>query len=137
MLDLAVKTVNKLLYGEDPIATQRAIRAPRASLLARTDLLISRLRVDEETKVRHRERAEKYFSECGCTLGALFLIGSVIFLIFDRFVFSSSYFSLLTGFLFAVSAALIGKLLGIGIGRLRLFVLFRKLSRSPGVGSSG
>lgn len=104
--------------------------------LNKTYFEISQLEVDEEIKAGYRQKAKKYFNECGCSLGAFFLISALAFSIFHWLFFSKLFLPALTNILFIFSAAIFGKLLGIGIGRIKLFVLFKKLSiantsRSP------
>src|SRR4030095_7346696 len=111
------------------VTTQR--RSPRSvkrNGLDKTYFAISNLDVEEDIKAGYRERAEKYFKECGCSMGALFVIAALAFSIFHWLFFSTTFLPSLTSILLVFSAAIFGKLLGIGIGRIKLFVLFKKLS---------
>jgi hypothetical protein len=89
---------------------------------------ISKLEIDEETKAGYKQKAKKYFNECGCSLSAFFFIAALAFSICYWLFFSKSFLPSWASILFIFSAAILGKLIGIGIGRIKLFVLVKKLS---------
>lgn len=88
---------------------------------------------DRDTLRPYFERAKSYSNECGCSMSAAFLAVSFGLLILYGFVsdgFGGA--NLLTVVLassaFVFTASVIGKLTGIGIARLRLALLYRRLS---------
>jgi len=126
------KAVDKLYYGEKLDLPENSGGGEKLSLVDKTYLAISRLEIDQQTKAVYRKRAEKYFNDCGCSLGAFFLVAALAFLVFHWLYFGEPFLSSFTSTLLVFPAAILGKLLGIGIGRIRLFVLFKKLSRRRG-----
>jgi hypothetical protein len=114
---------------------RRMLRSGKTNILDKTYFAISELDVDEEIKATYRQTAEKYFNECGCSLGSFFLVVTLGFSIF-QWLFVGG----LATFLLVIPATIFGKFLGIGVGRIKLFVLFKKLStdnsvRSPNLSS--
>lgn len=100
-----------------------------AHLLDKTMLIISQLYADEDAKKNYKDKAKRLFNECGCSMGAIFLaaaiLGSIGYLLFLRFnirtVISCSVIVFLT--------AITGKLIGISFARVRLFFLYKGLSK--------
>jgi hypothetical protein len=87
---------------------------------------------DREEILQYVDRAKKYSSECGCSLGAKFLIASIGIFIF--YFFHSNDFGIanllkeiLLGILFIFTSSIVGKLTGIGIARMRLALLSKYL----------
>ena len=114
---------------------KRMLRSGKTNILDKIYFAISKLDVDEKIKAGYRQRAETYFNECGCSLGSFFLIAA-----FGFSMFYWLFFGALTSFLLVFPAAIIGKFLGIGVGRIKLLLLFKKLSmancvQSPGLSS--
>jgi hypothetical protein len=101
-----------------------------------TDDILERLlssRPDQREALRfYIQRAKALRNECGCAMGGAFLIGSIgLLIIYHLFLRDIGRMSLLTevlaGVAFVVSAGMIGKVVGIGIARVRLAILYRGL----------
>ncbi|HYN82277.1 MAG TPA: hypothetical protein VES88_12300 [Gemmatimonadaceae bacterium] len=80
------------------------------------------------------DRAKAYHNECGCSTGGAFMVVS-LGLVITRFVIDGIrkgevLVDLFWGTLFVFSASLIGKLIGIGVARIRLALLYRHLHRT-------
>jgi hypothetical protein len=80
------------------------------------------------------DRAARYSRDCGCQMGAAFLVVSLIVAIaWVAFAPAASYGALLTqvfmALLFVFVASIAGKLLGIAIARIRLALLCRYLAK--------
>ena len=90
---------------------------------------ISQLQVEEKTKAHYRRRASKYFNECGCSLGGFFLMLALAGSLFYWIFFDPAFLPSVKGIVLIVAATLLGKFTGIGIGRIKLLILFRKLSK--------
>ena len=80
------------------------------------------------------EKTKNLSNECGCLLAGIFLVISMIILI--SYVFLMSNINLLKtisiGLLFIFISAVIGKLLGIGIAKVRLLLLYKLLLKQGG-----
>lgn len=99
-----------------------------ANQLDRTFLVISRLQADEEKKELYKEKANKYFNECGCSLGGIFLVaaffGCGLYLVF----FHHNMISLLKSIGVIFFTSILGKLSGIISARIKLYILLKRLS---------
>jgi hypothetical protein len=89
---------------------------------------------DREEIFLYMDKVKKYSSECGCSMGAKFLMVSIgIFLIYffrsNDFGVANLLKEFLLGILFIFTSSIIGKLIGIGIARLRLVLLSKYLIR--------
>jgi hypothetical protein len=78
------------------------------------------------------ERAKAHRNDCGCAMGGVFLVGAVVLLIIDGVFFhvigGRHWVTVaLLGAGFAFGAGILGKLIGIGIARLRLGLVYREL----------
>lgn len=100
------------------------------ALLDRTHLAISRLPIDEAEREALRQKADNYFTECGCSMGSFFLIASIAGLIFYVVFFAESILPPIWSIGLLFLAAIAGKLLGMAAGKISLFVLYRRLSLS-------
>ena len=80
------------------------------------------------------EKTKNLSNECGCFLAGVFLVISMVMLI--SYVFLMNNINLLKtcsmGFLFIFSSVVTGKLLGIGIAKVRLFLLYKLLLKQRG-----
>jgi hypothetical protein len=80
------------------------------------------------------EKTKNLSNECGCLLAGIFLVVSTIILI--SYVFLMSNINLLKtisiGLFSVFFAAVIGKLLGIGIAKVRLLLLYKLLLKQGG-----
>ncbi len=77
-------------------------------------------------------QARAYKSECGCTMGGVFLMGALILLLLDILFFhvlsSGGWLSTgLEGTAFIFGASIVGKATGIVIARIRLAWMYREL----------
>ena len=88
---------------------------------------------EERPRLRpYVERAEAYRKDCGCSMGAAFLVGALGLLILDGVLFAgftrgSVLAVALRGAALVFGASVIGKLTGLGIARFRLARLDRHL----------
>jgi len=87
---------------------------------------------DREKILLYVDRVKKYSNECGCSMGAKFLMASIgIFLIYFFHSNDCGIANLLKEFLFGMlfifTSSIIGKLIGIGIARIRLARLSKYL----------
>jgi hypothetical protein len=78
------------------------------------------------------ERAKAHKNECGCTMGGMFLIVAVVVFALDTLLVGiigggSSLRTALYGSAFVLGSSLVGKAVGMGVARLRLLLLYRKL----------
>ena len=83
-------------------------------------------------KVFYLEKIRNYKTECGCSLGAIFMISAIIsFTGHTLFLVDWSRLNLvkmgLSGLFFIMLAAAVGKLVGITIARVKLKLLYRYL----------
>jgi hypothetical protein len=90
---------------------------------------------DQEQLGSYIERLETYRRDCGCTMGGLFLVAALAYLVMKslrtgNFFANHSPIDALRGTVVLFAAAVVGKLTGIGIARLRFVLLYRYLRRS-------
>jgi hypothetical protein len=80
------------------------------------------------------DRATEYRKECGCTMGGVFSLVSVM-VVASQYIFFPGYTSgswmrvLLYRIGFVLTASIAGKALGIGLARIRLRFLYRQVHR--------
>jgi hypothetical protein len=77
-------------------------------------------------------KARAYRNECGCSMGAAFFSASVVILVIRSAVFHFAvngrwFMAIVHAILFTLGAAISGKLVGIGVARIRLLLLYRDL----------
>ncbi len=109
---------------------KRAIRS-----IIRTDLLQrlwNALPERRDELLPYFRQARAYKSECGCTMGGVFLMGALVLLLIDiLFLHQLSsggwLATALYGTAFAFGASIVGKGTGIAIARIRLTLLYRDL----------
>jgi len=78
------------------------------------------------------ERIKQLSTECGCSMGAKFMLVStgivgIYIVFFNKFVFPKILMDILIGFTIIFVSSMIGKMLGIGLAKLRLTQLYRSL----------
>jgi len=78
------------------------------------------------------EKIKKYRNECGCALSAFFLVASLVILCgYIYFIKDWSQVSLvklgLFSFSFILLSAFAGKLIGLGLAKIKLKLLYKKL----------
>jgi hypothetical protein len=78
------------------------------------------------------EKAKSYRNECGCAMGGGFLIAAIAVVLLHRIAFHPSrgghlLMSILQEIAFVFVACILGKAIGIGIARIRLSLLYRKI----------
>jgi hypothetical protein len=93
--------------------------------------------VDDEARSLLVQRAHRYRTECGCAMGAVFMTGAMVafavhVVMEGRFTLGHLVVQFLTGVLFVFACSVVGKLAGIGIGRLRYVTLRRRIRRLYG-----
>lgn len=89
---------------------------------------------DSKEKIQYVEKIKKYKTECGCSLGAKFLFGSgllyIAYIIFLNDNKSLSFFkAAIVGLLFIFFLSIVGKLLGIGIAKIKLKILYKSMDK--------
>lgn len=77
-------------------------------------------------------RAKSYRNDCGCTMGGIFVVGTLALLILYGLVFRGFdvqhwLLDMISAAACLLGAALIGKMIGIGLARIRLMLLGRDL----------
>ena len=83
------------------------------------------------------EKIKQLSTECGCSMGAKFMLGSIgvvgiYFIFFSEFVFPKILADVLIGILIIFVSSMVGKMLRIGLAKLELAQLYRSLqSRYP------
>lgn len=120
-----------------PIApVVRAIGDCHASPLQNTenifDYLLQSHPEERENLRPYLDRAKAYRNDCGCSMGGAFLLGALVLLGFHGFLFQGFERvgwlpEVLWGIAFIFCAGVVGKLIGIGIARIRLALLHRQL----------
>ena len=76
-----------------------------------------------------------YNNECGCSMGGVFsivtLIGYVVFSFFFLELYSINAIlkHVLSGFIITIIAGIVGKLIGIGIAKIKIIMLYRGLKQ--------
>lgn len=80
----------------------------------------------------YAEKARAYRNECGCSMGAAFFSLSIVILVIRSAVFHFAVngrwvMAIVHAILLMLGAAILGKLVGIGVARIRLFLLYRDL----------
>ena len=99
--------------------------------LSRINVAISRLQIDQAEREVLQRKAARYSNECGCSTGSLFLIAATIGLIVDAVFFAGNFGPSIWNIGWLLGAAMVGKLTGMIAGRIRLFLLCRRLTE-PG-----
>jgi len=88
---------------------------------------------NERDKLRpYIERAKFYRNECGCIMGGTFFVGALAPLICDVLflhqIGGGGWFgTALRGAAFVFGVSMLGKVIGIGIARMRLALTYREL----------
>lgn len=80
------------------------------------------------------DRAKSYRNDCGCAMGGIFIVGTLAVLLIYGFVYRNYndghwFLQLIFAAACLFAAALLGKMTGIGIARLKLIFLGRELRR--------
>jgi hypothetical protein len=89
--------------------------------------------------LQETERIQQLREECGCSMGAKFMISSfaflgIFFLFFAELTFPNVLIDIVFGLLFVFIASAVGKIIGIGLAKLRLAGLYRSLKASYPLG---
>jgi hypothetical protein len=102
--------------------------------LLKIEHLLKELPDEELDKGYFFEKAKNLSNECGCFLAGVFLFISIV--MFISYVFLMNNINLLKacsiGLLFIFFSAVTGKLLGIGIAKVRLLLLYKLLLKQMG-----
>lgn len=99
------------------------------TLASSVDALAAQLPDGDPRKAEFRSRTATLAQECGCTMGGVFFVGASVlavasFIAAGQLSIGSGLLSI--GFVFA--AALLGKLVGLGLARIRLLALRHALT---------
>ncbi|MGH2566151.1 MAG: hypothetical protein ACRDE5_16655 [Ginsengibacter sp.] len=86
----------------------------------------------QEATAPYLDKIKKYSDECGCSLGAKFSVSALLLFIFYLLKFAdvrSLHITgdILYGLLFIFISGGAGKLIGIGISRIKLFFLYKSI----------
>jgi len=99
-------------------------------ILGRLHALILQLPATDNDVVVYKERFHKYRTECGCSLGGAFCIASLLLCTgYNLINRNPRWRTLLIGLGIVFTSSIAGKFLGIGIARIKLLLLLRRLSR--------
>jgi hypothetical protein len=110
--------------------SNRRSPVPAVSRTAHVDALLAHLPADDPDRAALQARATTYSRDCGCTIGAAFLAGSL--------PLAFAYFTLtgglsirrgIAGLLFVLIASLSGKAAGLVLASLKLALLRRSILR--------
>lgn len=86
---------------------------------------------EDKRKQIYVQRTEKLSRECGCSMGAKFTVLSIIVTLVHLFFFSNFQFNILFQILkyllFIFVLSLLGKLFGLAIAKIRLYLIYRSL----------
>ncbi len=87
---------------------------------------------DREELRSYAEKARAYRNECGCSMGAAFFSASIVILVIRsavlHFAVNGRWFmAIVHAIVLMLGAAILGKLVGIGLARMRLLLLYRDL----------
>jgi len=82
--------------------------------------------------LQEMERVKQLSVECGCSMGAKFMLASAVIVgiylvFFGKFMFPQILVDVLIGFIIIFISSAAGKVLGIGLAKLRLAQLYRSL----------
>jgi hypothetical protein len=97
---------------------------------AHVDALLARLPADDPDIATLQSRAIAYSQDCGCTMSAAFLAGSLLLaLVYFALTGGLSVPTGIAGLLFVLIAALSGKAAGLMLASLKLALLRRLISK--------
>jgi hypothetical protein len=82
--------------------------------------------------LQETERIKQLRDECGCLMGAKFMLASfgivgIYFVFFSEFIFPNVLVDILFGLLIIFISSAVGKIIGIGLAKLRLAQLYKSL----------
>jgi hypothetical protein len=89
--------------------------------------------LDESSKNRIVSKIKFYKHECGCKLGGIFAVSAVIICILYSVIFLNptavfAIVKLITwSAMIIIAAGLFGKVIGIGVARIKLMILYREV----------
>jgi multidrug efflux pump subunit AcrB len=94
------------------------------------DALIARIPADDPAYAQARDRARSFAQDCGCSMGATFMavamaVAIVRWIIVPSFEPAGALYALGS----VVTAAVVGKAVGLALARVRLSLLQRSLAR--------
>jgi hypothetical protein len=93
------------------------------------DWLLRQVERDDPQRADYQRRAIAYQSDCGCSMGAAFMVGSILGV---AIAFTVDYrISVFRGVLAVVTVLLataVGKAVGLALARLRLVLLRRRIT---------
>lgn len=89
--------------------------------------------LNEKDILIYQRKIDKYRKDCGCALGGVFLVTAT--LLYTVYVITSRSYNLhavLVGFGVVFASAVSGKLIGIGIARIKLIFLCKLIEKHAG-----
>ncbi|HEY5748741.1 MAG TPA: hypothetical protein VIU12_21875 [Chryseolinea sp.] len=96
-------------------------------ILNKTYSILSQLPLGEDLKTTYKERASHYFNACGCSSGGIFLVAATLGYVPYWIFVNPSLKALVYGLFFVFVTSLFGKLVGITVARVKLFILYKTL----------
>lgn len=117
-------------YGEKKTRGTRTYR-----LADKAQAFLASLPEDSKDKTYYRDKIKAYSNECGCSMGATFLLGAVgVLAVYLCLATNWQDFHLTKGLLLAltsiIGSSICGKLIGIAVARVRLLMLYRSICKS-------
>jgi len=92
------------------------------------DALLARFSTDDPVRAAIQARANAYSRDCGCKMGALFLVGALLLVVvYFLGVGAVSFRTSVAGIVFIFVAAVSGKAAGLGLASLKLALLRRSV----------
>lgn len=93
------------------------------------NLLLNTIPDTQVDRGYYTEKVRKYSNACGCDTGAAFLFASLIFYAFREWDKESLLKFIVNGFVFIFLFAFLGKIVGLGIARIKLVMLYYSLKK--------
>jgi hypothetical protein len=108
--------------------SDRLLHVTPVGRTADVDVLLARLPRDDPDRAALQARAAAYSRDCGCAMGAAFLVGSTLLAtVYFTLVGGLSVQTAGAGLLFVLLAALAGKASGLGLAAIKLALLRRSI----------
>ena len=89
--------------------------------------------LEEKDRIEYIDKIKKYKNECGCSMGGFFSLTSIFLYLIYNYLTLKNLTLFVTakiiflGILITIVAGLLGKIIGITIARIKLFMLFHPL----------
>ena len=93
------------------------------------DALLAQMPDDDPQKEEFQRRAIAYHRDCGCAMGAAFMVAAAVLVVLDLlFLDRFSLGHALVGIVAVCVAAAVGKAFGLGVTAVKLLVLRRSIA---------